>query len=361
MSAISASSASIATLRISNVRSWMVIDAGPQLLLRPLVAGLAGAVDVEQRALHVMVADLHRAGALVRHVAVGAGHARPRVDALVPHLELGVLGLEHRRAGLGVRPVLEAVLLVVGEDLVGLQALVPRIGETLLGALEVVLDVALAADVGAHLLARRHRVDVVVRSLPSTAFTFRMPSRKPGRVTRSCIVCGSWQSMHATGCSTSLRASPIGHLVHRLEALDQIAAAELLVGHVDRPWQCMQVPGCFVDLLPLGVTSGRRACRRGRAPRGSPSRRHSPPTCVFRRGSSSRRDCATIDRGSACVGVRGTASLPPYACAPGRRCAGSRRTAAGSSCPTPPGRRSRRSARRRGRTGSAPPACARRC
>jgi hypothetical protein len=33
---------------------------------------------------------------------------------------------------------------------------------------------------------------------------------KPGRVTRSCIVVGSWQSMHATGCVTSFRASANG-------------------------------------------------------------------------------------------------------------------------------------------------------
>jgi hypothetical protein len=33
---------------------------------------------------------------------------------------------------------------------------------------------------------------------------------------------------------------------------------------------------------------------------------------VFNRGSSSRRDCATTERGSASVGVCGSASLPPY-------------------------------------------------
>ena len=59
----------------------------------------------EQRAAHVVVADLDRALAHVGHVAVGAGDAAAGVDALAPHLELGVLGLEHRRAGLGVRPV----------------------------------------------------------------------------------------------------------------------------------------------------------------------------------------------------------------------------------------------------------------
>src|SRR4030095_6785988 len=35
-----------------------------------------------------------------------------------------------------------------------------------------------------------------------------------------------------------------------------------------------------------------------------------PAHLVFRRGSSSSRDCATTERGSACDGVRGMASLP---------------------------------------------------
>jgi len=33
---------------------------------------------------------------------------------------------------------------------------------------------------------------------------------RPARVMRSCMVSGSWQSMHATGCDTSLRASAYG-------------------------------------------------------------------------------------------------------------------------------------------------------
>ena len=37
-----------------------------------------------------------------------------------------------------------------------------------------------------------------------------MPSMKPGRVTRSCMVLESWQSMQATGWETSLRASAYG-------------------------------------------------------------------------------------------------------------------------------------------------------
>ena len=60
------------------------VDARLDLRLRVRMADLAGAVDVQQRAAHPVVGDLHRALALVRHVAVGAGDAAPRVDALAP-------------------------------------------------------------------------------------------------------------------------------------------------------------------------------------------------------------------------------------------------------------------------------------
>src|SRR3712207_7898250 len=46
-----------------------------QLVLRPLVARLAGSVDVQEGAPDVVIADLHRSLARVRHVAVGAGDA----------------------------------------------------------------------------------------------------------------------------------------------------------------------------------------------------------------------------------------------------------------------------------------------
>jgi hypothetical protein len=109
-----------------------------------------------------MVADLHRPFAAVGHVTIGTSDATAGVDALAPRLELGVLRLQHWRFGLAVRPVPEAGFVVVGLDLVGLQALVPRVRQHLTLALEVVLNVALPADEAAHLLAARHGVDVVV-------------------------------------------------------------------------------------------------------------------------------------------------------------------------------------------------------
>jgi hypothetical protein len=100
--------------------------AGLDLLLRDPVTRLAGLGDVEQRRAHVVIADLDRAFPHVGHVTVRAGHTAAGVNALAPHFELRVLGLEHLGAGFLVGPVLEAGLIVVGFDLLHLQALVPR-------------------------------------------------------------------------------------------------------------------------------------------------------------------------------------------------------------------------------------------
>jgi hypothetical protein len=96
----------------------------------------------------------------------GTGDAAAGVDALRPRFELGVLGLVDGRAGLAVlevherRAVGELVLVVRHLDLLDLQAVVPREKERLLRR-AVVLDVALAADERAHLLARRVVVRVI--------------------------------------------------------------------------------------------------------------------------------------------------------------------------------------------------------
>jgi hypothetical protein len=50
-------------------------DALPQLVFRPSMAGLARPIDVQHGASDMMVADLQRAFALIRHVAIGAGDA----------------------------------------------------------------------------------------------------------------------------------------------------------------------------------------------------------------------------------------------------------------------------------------------
>src|SRR6202142_323909 len=139
-----------------------VLDPGFHFLGRNRMAAQAGAVQVLQRAAHVMIAHLHGALPQERHVAIGAGHAGARVHALAVSLELGVLRLEHRGAGLAVSPVAETELVVVTLDLLDLQALRPGVSHNLMLAGEVMLDVALRADICAHLLAGCHGVGIVV-------------------------------------------------------------------------------------------------------------------------------------------------------------------------------------------------------
>lgn len=66
------------------------VDAGLDFFFGEVVAGLAGAVDIEERAADPVVGDFGGAVALVGHVAIGARDSGPRVDALAPEFELGV-------------------------------------------------------------------------------------------------------------------------------------------------------------------------------------------------------------------------------------------------------------------------------
>src|SRR5687767_7690406 len=125
----------------------------PQFLLGHLVTGLAGLGDVEERAPHVVVADLERTTAFIRHVTVGAGHSGTSVDPLAVHLEFGMLRLEYLRAACFVSLVMMPVRFVVSEDAVHSEAPRPWIGQPLLRTLEVVLNMALAADEGSHFLS----------------------------------------------------------------------------------------------------------------------------------------------------------------------------------------------------------------
>jgi hypothetical protein len=49
-------------------------------------------VDVEEGALNMVIADLEAADPHVEHVAVGTRDTGLGMDALIPHLELRVLG-----------------------------------------------------------------------------------------------------------------------------------------------------------------------------------------------------------------------------------------------------------------------------
>lgn len=140
-----------------------VFDAGLEFFFGEVVAGLAGAVDLEQRAVDLVITDLESALPHVRHVAVGAGDAGARVHALVPHLKFRMTRFDELGAGVGERPLVDFLLILDGDDVFHLDALGPGEGEALVGRLEILGDVALAADIRAHFLAGGLRVHVVVR------------------------------------------------------------------------------------------------------------------------------------------------------------------------------------------------------
>jgi len=74
-----------------------ILDRGHparQLRLGDSVASLAGAIDVEQGAAHPVITHLEGSHALIGHVTVGAGNAGAGVHALLPDLELGMLGFQ---------------------------------------------------------------------------------------------------------------------------------------------------------------------------------------------------------------------------------------------------------------------------
>ena len=72
----------------------------------------------------------------------------------------------------------------------------------------------------------------------------------------------------------------------------------------------MHVPGCFTTCWRSVYVWSSSMYAWPRSSRKSFENAY-PAHIVLSRGSSSSRDCATIERGSALVGVRGTASLPP--------------------------------------------------
>ena len=138
------------------------IDPRLNFLLGIMMALLAGAGFIQERAAHPVIGNLQRAFALIGHVTIRAGHAAAGVNALVPHFKLRMLRLEDRRAGFFMLVIGEAGVVVVFLDLLNLDAVGPWISEKLLVALEVVFNVALPADEGSHFLARGVAIDIVI-------------------------------------------------------------------------------------------------------------------------------------------------------------------------------------------------------
>jgi len=214
-------------------------------------AGIDGCL-VAHRAGDVVVADLGCAFTGVGHVAVGAGHAIGGVDALAPGLEIGMLSLQHRRAGVGVGEVDPADLVVELDRVLDGQALRPWEGEGLVVAGEVVLDVALRADVGAHLLGGGVGIDVEVRhALAGHVLLDAVDERWAGdpqlhRLRVVAVDAGD----RATGM---LHGVGVGQLVHGRPARRPVAVAEF-VDDLRQGCMTVQASAGLIELEhPAGV------------------------------------------------------------------------------------------------------------
>ena len=205
------------------------------------MAGQARAVDglvAPHRAGHLVVGDLHGTLTGVRHVAVRAGDARLVVDALGEGLEVRVLCLHDVRAGEGVLEVGESDLVVVLQRVVHGQAVVPREGEGLLLTLEVVLDVALRAGVGAHLDGGGVLVHVVVRHTLTGLVLLDPLDERRARDAQvhglGIVAVDALDGVFRVGGGLLVR-----HLVHGGEARHHVPVTEL-VHHGDRAGVAVQ-------------------------------------------------------------------------------------------------------------------------
>lgn len=75
-----------------------------------MVTSLTGAVDVQHRTSHVVIANLKCPFSVIGHVAIGAGHSRSCMNTLAPHFKLRVLNLEDLGSGTFVYPIVVPIL-----------------------------------------------------------------------------------------------------------------------------------------------------------------------------------------------------------------------------------------------------------
>ena len=208
------------------------LDAGFEFGFRPSMTGLTGVVDIQEWAAHMMVADLEGAFALVGHVTIGASHTGSGVNALAPSLKLRMLRFQSGGARVGMNPILELNLVVIGQDIVDGQSVGPRLDQTHFGAFEEEFHVTLAADVRAHFLAGSHRVHVVVFD-PLDSLEGADAFDKSGAGDAELQGVRGMAIDAGNRMLDELARFEIGHLIHFFEPFEEVAFAQFPVGKVN--------------------------------------------------------------------------------------------------------------------------------
>src|SRR5262245_20885574 len=198
-----------------------------------------------------MVADFQGPNALVRHMTVSASHLRTRMDPLVPHLEFRMLCLEYGRSCISMNPVLKLRLIVVAENLLDLEPLCPRICETLVRALKVIFDMALAAHESPHFLSGGIPVDIVISHALGglqSAYSFYETRARDAQ-----LHCGRIMAINAgDGMGNQLASLRIGLGIHDLKSFDQIAVPCLLIRDINGRMALQTRTGLWRRHLTLG-------------------------------------------------------------------------------------------------------------
>lgn len=94
---------------------------------------LARTIDLEERAVDLVVADPQSTLTHIWHVAIGAGDAGTRVDTLIPHFEFGMARLDESCAAIRRVPLPDLLLVLDRDDVLYLEALCPRECQRLFG------------------------------------------------------------------------------------------------------------------------------------------------------------------------------------------------------------------------------------
>src|ERR1044071_8927578 len=162
----------------------------------------------------MMVGNLQRTLAGIRHMTVRACHATARMNPLIPHLKLRMLRLENTRTGFGMLPVAEIGIIVILLDFFDFQTIGPRIGDDFLFALEVVFDMTLPADKRSHLLPRGVAIRIIIADpLMRSKRLYSVDKTRPGD-----------PKLHRPGIVTV-------HTAHRMSAVFFQLGMRLLVRH----------------------------------------------------------------------------------------------------------------------------------
>src|SRR5690606_12281927 len=100
----------------------------------------------------MVVSYLHGPDPFIGHVTIHTGDPGLGVHPLIEHFKLWVLGLKHGSTTFSMHKIFMLIFLIIGQDLICFNSLIPRESQALIRSIEVVLHMTLTTDKAAHFL-----------------------------------------------------------------------------------------------------------------------------------------------------------------------------------------------------------------